>query len=141
MPFLPPGLYSGTPVYRRSRDPLITAAVIYRQEHIKRGRKRVKERERESNAASDSPRAGGPARNRYIYTYIRVHRTIDSPHFSGPSLHVRQFRMSFFPVFLFPLFSFCFLFILPAVRRNLPRPERARWLPREFLCERACRIF
>lgn len=48
---------------------------------------------------------------------------------------------------LFPHFSFfplpppLFLFILPAVRRNLPRPERARLLPREFLRERACRIF
>lgn len=66
-----------------------------------------------------TPRAGGPARNRYIYTYIRVHRTIDSPHFSGPSLRVRQFRMSFFPFFFF-----FFLFILPAIRRNLPRSER-----------------
>lgn len=40
-------------LYHRFRDPLITAAVIYRQEHIKRvGKER--ERERGSAAASDS---------------------------------------------------------------------------------------
>lgn len=47
-----------------------------------------------------------PGIGTYIHTYIRVHRTIDLPHFSGPSLRVRQFRMSFFPFFFFFFFIY-----------------------------------
>lgn len=90
-----------TPVYRRSRDPLITVVVIYRQEHIKRGRKRMKERKKRVRVCGFRLRGqvDSPGIGTYIHTYIRVHRTIDSPHFSGPSLRVRQFCMSFFPHF------------------------------------------
>lgn len=68
-----------------------------------------------------TPRAGGPARNRYIYTYIHK----GAPNYRFAAFFRPLFARSpvshvLFPVFLF----FFFLFILPAIRRNLPRSER-----------------
>lgn len=45
------------------------------------------------------------------YTYVcvyRVHRTIDSSHFLGPSLHIRQFRVCpFFHLYCPPSDEIC----------------------------------
>lgn len=117
-------------VYRRFRDPLITAVVIYRQGHIKRERRKREEevKEKERSPARLQTSSGQAqvdlARNRCIHTHTHA-RTQTHIHKSAPNYR--------FVAFFRPLFArspvsrvlFFLIFILPAV----PTKSAAFWTP------------